>query len=71
MKWVVLEENPKPDEYIAVMVTDENRKLQLQGKASSTFLNEAEAMNRARELRDAFGVKMIRIFHWESHSSPA
>ena len=71
MKWVVLEENPKPDEYIAVMVTDDNRKLKLQRKASSTFLSEDEAINRARKLRDVFGVKMIRIFHWESHSSTA
>ena len=72
MKWIVLEENPKPDEYIAViMVTDKHQRLQLQGKASSTFLNGEDAMNRARELRDFFGVKMIRVFHWESHSSPA
>lgn len=71
MKWVVIEDNPKPDEYIAIMVTDENRKLQLQGKTSSTFSNADDAMNRARALRDAFGVRMIRIFHFESYSSPA
>jgi hypothetical protein len=70
MKWVVLEEDPKPDEYIAIMVTDEIRKLQLEQKAHSIFSTSDEAVRRARIVRDLFGVKTIRIFHWESYSSP-
>ncbi len=31
-KWVVLEENPKPDEYIAVIAVDENRLSKLERK---------------------------------------
>lgn len=45
MKWIVLEENPKPDEYIGVTVTDENLMLQLQGKESFAFLDGDEAID--------------------------
>ncbi len=68
MKWVVLEENPKPDEYIAIMVTDDIQKLQIEEKAHSVFSNGEDALKRALELKVYFGVKTTRIFQWESHS---
>ncbi|MBY0434468.1 MAG: hypothetical protein K2U26_10195 [Cyclobacteriaceae bacterium] len=68
MKWVVLEENPKPDNYIAVMVVNEERSLLLEKKPCSVFMQGEPAMERARMLRDQFKVRSIRVFHWEGHS---
>jgi hypothetical protein len=68
MKWVVLEENPKPDNYIAVVRTDTMKKLQIQSRAHTVYDDGDEALARARQLRDQFGVCIIRIFHSESHS---
>lgn len=68
MKWIVIEENPKPDDYIAIMVTDDIQKLQIEEKAHSVFHTGDEAMRRAKELKKCFGVKATRIFQWESHS---
>lgn len=70
MKWVVLEENPKPDNYIAVVLTETMKKLQIQSRAHTVYENGDEALARARQLRDQFGVRIIRIFLSESHSIP-
>ena len=70
MKWVVLEENPKPDNYIAVVLTETMKKLQIQSRAHTVYENGDEALARARQLRDQFGVRIIRIFLSESHSFP-
>lgn len=70
MKWVVLEENPKPDNYIAVVITETMKKLKIESQAHSVYNDGDEALARARELRDQFGVRLIRIFHSESHSIP-
>ncbi|WP_276373905.1 hypothetical protein [Chryseolinea sp. H1M3-3] len=70
MKWVVLEENPKPDNYIAVVLTDTTKKVQIESRAHSVYDDGDEALARARQLRDQFGVHMIRIFRSESYSIP-
>jgi len=70
MKWVVIEENPKPDNYIAVVVTEAMRKLKIESQAHSVYDNVDEALARARELRTQYGVRLIRIFQSESHSIP-
>jgi len=70
MKWVVLEENPKPDNYIAVVLTETMKKLQIQSRAHTVYDDGDEALARARQLRDQYGVRMIKIFHSESHSIP-
>jgi hypothetical protein len=63
MKWIVLEENPQPDNYIAVMVTEEGRVLQIENLRCSRFSSNDEALHRARYLRRKYDVKHIRIFH--------
>lgn len=68
MKWVVREENPKPDNYIAVVLTETIKKLQIESQAHSIYHDGDEALARARKLRDRFGVRLIRIFRSESHS---
>jgi hypothetical protein len=68
VKWIVLEENPKPDDYIAVMVADVNRNLIIEKKPCSVHNNRDDAMARARELRQIFGVKKIKLFYIEGHS---
>jgi hypothetical protein len=62
MKWVVVEENPKPDNYIVVILTDTTRKLHLQARAHTVYDDGDRALARARQLRDQFGVRIIRIF---------
>ncbi len=67
MKWVVLEENPKPNDFIAIVLTDKMKKLKIENQMHSVFTNGDEAMIRAREVRDIFGVTMIRIFRSEGY----
>jgi hypothetical protein len=69
MKWVVLEEDPKLDNYIAVIITETIKKIEAQ--AHSVYRDGDEALARARQLRDQYGVKMIRIFNTENHSIPS
>ncbi len=69
MKWIVLEENPKPDQYIAVIAVDEEYFLKIESKPCSKFLTSDEALVRARQLKERFKVKNIRIFYMEGNSS--
>lgn len=69
MKWIVLEENPKPDNYIAVVIAEKDTRLKIENQAHSVFLDGDLALARARVLREQFGVRMIRLFHMESHST--
>ncbi|MBX2964098.1 MAG: hypothetical protein KF687_16415 [Cyclobacteriaceae bacterium] len=62
MKWIVLEENPKADNYIAVVLSDRFKKLQVEKKAHAVFENVDDALKRARELRNIYGVKTIKLF---------
>jgi hypothetical protein len=68
MKWIVIEENPKPDDYIAIMVANEVDQLHIEEKAYSVFFTGEEAMSRSILLKQKFGAKTTRIFHWEGHS---
>lgn len=69
MKWIVLEENPKPDLYIAVIAVDEERILKVERKPCSIFLTSDEALIRARQLQEFFKVKSIRIFYMDGNSA--
>jgi hypothetical protein len=69
MKWIVLEENPKPDQYIAVIAVDEERFLRIESKPCSKFLTSDEALVRARQLGKIYNVKRIRMFYLEGNSS--
>jgi hypothetical protein len=63
MKWIVLKENPQPYNYIAVMVAEEDRKLQVESKPCATFKCSHEAIDYARLLREQHNVRNIRIFY--------
>jgi hypothetical protein len=69
MKWIVLEENPKPDLYIAVIAADEERILKVESRPCSIFMTSDAALVRARQLRDIFKVRNIRIFYMEGNSA--
>jgi len=71
MKWVVFEEDPKLDNYIAVVITEAIKKLKIESQAHSVYSDGDKALARARQLRDQYGVKMIRIFNNENHSIPS
>jgi len=68
LKWVVVEENTRPDDYIAVVLTEQQKKLQIETKRHSVFLEREKAIARAHELKEQFRVKHIRIFYNEGHS---
>ncbi|CAN5236582.1 hypothetical protein BH09BAC3_BH09BAC3_23820 [soil metagenome] len=63
LKWIVLDENPKPDNYIAIIMSDEARKLKIHIKACSIFDEEYKAICHAKDLRKQHNVKSIRIFY--------
>jgi hypothetical protein len=67
MKWVVFEEDPKPDNYIAVVITETGKKLKIEAHAHSCYSDGDEALARARQLRNQYGVNVIRIFNNENH----
>ncbi len=69
MKWIVLEENPQPDNYIAVMVAEESRVVLAESKPCATFKYSHEAMLHARQLREQYKIRNIRIFYMESGST--
>jgi hypothetical protein len=69
IKWIVLEEDPKPDTYIAIMATASDRKLGLERKACSIYASCEKAMERARELREFYKVKSIRLFQQDGLSA--
>jgi hypothetical protein len=69
MKWIVLEENPMPDNYIVIMAAEEDRTLQIEKKPCSTFDSCDKAMERARELRQKYNVSSIRLFQQEGISA--
>ena len=68
MKWIVIEEDPRPDNYIPILVADEMRILKAQSKPCSVFTNDKDALERARQLRTLYGAKHIRIFHIDGRS---
>lgn len=63
MKWIVLEENPLQDQYIAVMVAEENKILRIENKPCSIFKTSEEAMSRARQLREQYKIHSIKVFY--------
>jgi hypothetical protein len=67
-KWVVLNENPKPDDYIAVMIADAERMLKIERQPCAVFTNGESAMEYARLLQKQFQIRRIRIFHLDGHS---
>jgi hypothetical protein len=71
MKWIVFEENPKPDNYIAVVALEEGRVLASERNPCSTFKTKEEALVRAYELRKQYNLKRVRIFYSEGNSAIA
>ncbi len=63
MKWIVLEDDPTSDGYIAIRVVDEDKNLRIENKPCSIYKSSQEAMNRARQLREKFKVQSIKIFY--------
>jgi|JI10StandDraft_1071094.scaffolds.fasta_scaffold673846_2 hypothetical protein len=69
MRWIVFEENPKPDQYIPVVALEEGRVLSALRNPYSAYKTKAEAIARAQQLRDQYNVKSIRIFYSEGNSA--
>lgn len=69
MKWIVLEENPQPDNYIAVMVAEEGRILRAESNPCTVFKSSEQALSHARSLREQHKVRNIRVFYMESNSA--
>jgi len=67
LNWIVLEEDPLADNYIAIMVASEKRILKILKKKHSVFTAEQDAIKRAREIGTQFGVKNIKMFYMDGH----
>lgn len=67
MKWIVLIDNPKPDQYIPVVVTDASRTLRIESRPCYVFFSSEQALHRARELQKAYNVNSIKIFYTETN----
>ncbi len=65
MNWIVIEENPKPDQYIAILPAAAQRPTSVN---HSVHTNIHAAMERARQLRDKYRLHTIRLFQPGSHS---
>jgi len=69
LKWIVLEDNPKPDDYVAIMIQHKDEQPTLdEGKTYSVFSERHSAISRALEIKDLFRVRKIRIFYPDGHS---
>lgn len=65
MNWIVIEENPKPDPYIAILPASPQRPTP---RNHSVHSNIQAALERARQLRDKYQLQSIRLFQADSHS---
>jgi hypothetical protein len=65
MKWIVIEEDPRPDQYIAVLPASAKHPT---ARDYSLHDSIAEALERARQLRDKYRLNSIRLFQQGSHS---
>jgi len=69
MKWLVLEDNPKPDNYIGIIALRDEQKVDLdESTAYTLYHNRKEAVSRAFALKERYQVRGIRIFFSEGHS---
>jgi hypothetical protein len=68
MKWIVLEDDLRTGDYIAVVATPEWRKLRLEDKPHRAFTNRSSAIAHASRLKEVIGAKAIRVFHQEGIS---
>lgn len=66
MRWIVIEELKLISDYIPVLAASEHKRLQLENQKCSVFPTLEKAMVRARELRDLYSVRSIRLFHQET-----
>jgi hypothetical protein len=65
MKWIVIEELQLITDYIPVLAANQNKRLQIENKKCSVFFSLEKAMARARELRELYSVRNIRLFQQE------
>ena len=68
MKWIVIEGDPRPDDYIATIVVKDREVLFAPQVEHSIFEDKEAALCKAFELKKRYQVKGIRIFYPEGHS---
>lgn len=70
MIWIIVDENPWPDEYIQVIVKQkaDTTELLKQFESIKLFDNEESAFDYAKEIKEKFKANTIRIFYPEGHS---
>jgi len=58
--WRVLEEHPRPDNYIAIIGPDLSNEIAV---PHSTYSSREAAINRGKQLLNRYSVRNIKIFH--------
>jgi hypothetical protein len=61
--WLIDEEDPKPDPYIAILVCEREFMERANKKAYKICHDAKEALHNATELKKKYAVKQIRIFY--------
>jgi hypothetical protein len=64
MKWLVIEDNPKPDKYVAILAYH----IYPQAVNFSEHHNFDAALNRARNLVKKYNARHVRIFFQDKPS---
>jgi len=68
MVFFVAEEDPKPDNYIAIFVR-KSREKDFDGKERfKLFASQEKALVFAQQLKEKYGISTIRLFYEEGHS---
>ncbi|MEM7551959.1 MAG: hypothetical protein AAF363_19915 [Bacteroidota bacterium] len=70
MYWIVIEDDPKPDKYIPILVRSQVSVIELEAKFSKVkvFDNEAGALEFADQLKVIYAVESVRLFYPEGIS---
>lgn len=67
MVYLVQNENPRPDSYIAIFIRSSLKELEDRNRYE-IFRSRNKAVERAEKLAEKFSVQTIRLFHEEGYS---
>lgn len=61
MRWIVLEDKETKNTFIAVVGVSDSRKLTCEKEPCQSFASKADALKRARQLRQDLNVRQIKV----------
>ncbi|MCU0321035.1 MAG: hypothetical protein MUE72_01390 [Chitinophagaceae bacterium] len=61
VRWLVIDENPKPDNYIPIFETT-SKTILYSEKSNKVYDDKNDAIKQAQTLKDKYNVSRIKIF---------